>query len=197
MNFDFKKTIDLVVGGLARPRETWTTYLGENPVWQQTLVVLTGPLIVANVVLSLLLSRMMGTIAPYGLSGPWFGALVLSLVMACVGFAVAVLVFNFLAGVFGGRSDFSRAFAALSLAAIPAWVAGIVGSAIPWLGGLIGLAGAIAGLVFLYKLIPLALEVPEGKRVLHFVVSLIAVLVINIVVAAVLGLGQMQGAVSA
>jgi hypothetical protein len=191
MEFDFKKTIDLVVGGLTRPQETWTSYLGENPGWQQTLVVLTGPLLLANVVLSLLLSRMTGTIAPYGLAGHWFGALVLALVMASIGFAVAVLVFNFLAGVFGGKSDFSRAFAALSLAAIPAWVAGVIGSAIPWIGGLIGLAGAVVSLVFLYKLLPLALDVPDGKRVLHFIVSLIAVLVINIVVATVLGIGQM------
>lgn len=191
MNFDFKKTIDLVIGGLTNPQQTWTDYLGENPGWQQTLVVLTGPLILANVVLSLLLSRMMGTMSPFGLAGNWFAALVLGLLLACIGFAVAVFVFNFLAGVFGGKADFSRAFAAMSLAAIPAWIAGIVGAAIPWIGGLIGLAGAIVTLVFLYKIMPLALAVPDSKRVLHFVVSLVAVLVINIVVASLLGVGRM------
>jgi hypothetical protein len=193
MNFDLKKTIDLVVGGLTRPQETWTGYLGENPGWQQTLITLTGPLIVANVVLSLLLSRMMGTMSPFGLYGNWFAALVLALVFACVGFAVAVTVFNFLAGVFGGRSDFPRAFAAVSLAAIPAWVAGIVGAAIPWIGGLITLAGAVVTLVFLYKIMPLALAVPDSKRVLHFVVSIIAILVINVVIATLLGMGRMGG----
>jgi len=196
MNFDFKKTTDLVVGGLTRPQETWTSYLGENPSWQQTLVALTGPLIVANVLLSLLLSRMMGTMSPFGLAGNWFAALVLGFVFACIGFAVAVAVFNFLAGVFGGKSDFSRAFAAVSLAMIPAWVAGIVGAAIPWIGGLIGLAGAVVSLVFLYKIMPQALAVPDGKRVLHFVVSVIAVLVINVVVATLLGVGRMGGGAS-
>ena len=196
MNFDFKKTIDLVVGGLMRPQETWTSYLGENPSWQQTLVALTGPLILANVVLSLLLSRMMGTMSPFGLAGSWFGALVLGLIMTVIGFAVSVLVFNFLAGVFGGKSNFSRAFAAVSLAAIPAWIAGIIGAAIPWLGGLIGLAGAIVTLVFLYKIMPLALAVPDSKRVLHFVVSLIAVLVINVIIGSVLGLGRMGSGVA-
>jgi len=196
MAFDFKKTTDLVIGGLTRPQETWASYLGENPGWQQTLVVLTGPMVVANVVLSLLLSRIMGTMSPFGLTGNWFGALVLSLVMAGVGIAISSLVFCFLSGVFGGKPNFSRSFAAVSLAAIPAWVATVVGAAIPWIGGLIGLAGAVVTLVFLYRIIPLALEVPEGKRVLHFVVSLIAVLVINMIIATVLGVGRMGQASS-
>lgn len=190
MNFDFKKTLDLVKGGLLTPAETWNSYLGENPNWQQTLVVLTAPLILANIVLGLLLSRMMGTVSPFALAGNWFAALVLGLVMACAAFAVAVFVFNFLAGVFGGKPDFSRAFAAMSLAAIPAWIAGIVGAAVPWLGPLISLAGAIVTLVFLYKILPLALGVPDSKRVLHFVVSLVLILVIDIVIATVLGIGR-------
>ena len=192
MNFDFKKTLDLTKGGLLSPAETWERYLGENADWKSTLVVLTAPLLLANAILGLLLSRMMGTMSPFGLGGNWFGALILGLVLACIGFAVAVLVFNFLAGVFGGKPDFSRAFAAISLAAIPAWIAGIVGAAIPWLGGLIALAGAIVSLVFLYKILPLALGVPDGKRVLHFVVSLVAVLVINIIIGSVLGVGRMS-----
>jgi hypothetical protein len=191
MNYDFKKTLDLVKGGLMNPAETWNSYLGENPGWQQTLVVLTAPLILANVVLGLLLSRIMGTMSPFGLGGNWFAALVFGLVLACIGFAVAVFVFNFLAGVFGGKPDFSRAFAAMSLVAIPAWVAGIVGAAIPWLGGLITLAGAIVSLVFLYKIIPLAWAVPDDKRVLHFVASLVVVVVINFVIGSVLGVGRM------
>jgi hypothetical protein len=191
MNFDYRKTLDLVKGGLLNPAATWSSYLGENPGWQQTLIVLTGPLILANVVLGLLLSRMMGTMSPFGLAGNWLAALVVGLVLACVGFAVAVLVFNFLAGVFGGKPDFSRAFAAMSLAAIPAWIAGIIGAAIPWVGALITLAGGIVTLVFLYKVMPLALGVPDSKRVLHFVVSLVAVVVINVIVATVLGVGRM------
>lgn len=191
MNFDYKKTLDLVKGGLLNPADTWNRYLGENPGWQQTLIVLTAPLILANVVLGLLLSRMMGTMSFMNMGGNWFVALVLGLVMTCVAFAVAVFVFNFLAGVFGGKPDFARAFAALSLAAIPAWIAGIIGAAVPWIGGLIALAGGIVTLVFLYKILPLALGVPDSKRVLHFVVSLVAVMVINIVIGTVLGVGRM------
>jgi hypothetical protein len=183
MAFDIKRTIDLVIGGLTNPAETWDRYLGENPTWQQTLAELTAPLLLANVILSLLLSRIMGTMSPVGLSGGWFSALVLSVVMGCIGFAVAAMVFNFLAGVFGGKADFSRAFAALSLAAIPAWIAGVVGSAIPWVGGLIVLAGGVMTLVFLYRIVPLALAVPDNKRVLHFISSLVIAVSINVMVA--------------
>jgi len=190
MKVDFNKTLELVKGGLLQPTETWHSYLGENPGWQQTLLVLTGPMILANVVLSLLLSRMMGTMAPYGIGGNWFAALVLGLVFACISFAIAVAVFNFLAGVFEGQPDFSRAFAAMSLVAIPAWIAGIIGAAVPWVGGLISLAGGIVSLVFLYKIVPLAWQVPEGKRVLHFVVSLVAVIVVSLVVGSAIGMGD-------
>lgn len=191
MNFDFKKTLELVKGGLLNPNETWASYLAENQDWKSTLVTLTGPLLLANIVLSLLLSRMMGTLSPFVMGGNWFSALIFGLVMAAIGFAVVVLVFSFLAGTFGGKADFSRAFAAVSLAAIPAWVAGIVGAAIPWLGGLISLAGGIVSLVFLYKIMPLALEVPDNKRVLHFVVSLVVVIVINMIIGSVLGVSRM------
>lgn len=196
MAFDIRKTIDLVTGGLTSPAETWDRYLGENPTWQQTLVDLTAPLLLANVILSLLLSRIMGTMSPVGLSGGWVSALVLSVLMGCIGFAVAAMVFNFLAGVFGGKADFSRAFAALSLAAIPAWIAGIIASAIPWIGGLIALAGGILSLVYLYRIVPLALDVPGNKRILHFVASLVVTLIINIIMANLLLGGRIHPEIS-
>jgi len=110
--------------------------------------------------------------------------------MGALGFAIVVLVFNFLAGVFKGTANFSRAFAAVSLAVIPAWVAGAVAGLIPYLGFLIALAGGIMSLVFLYRIMPLALGVPDDKRVVHFVVSLVAVIIINMVIGLTLGLGN-------
>lgn len=191
MTFDFTKTLALIKGGLLDHQATWAAYLAECPGWKNTLVTLTGPLLLANVVLSLVLSRIMGTMSPFSLGGNWFTALLAGLVLACVAFVVVVSVVNVLAGVFGGQRNFSRAFAAVSLAAIPAWVAGIVGAAIPWLGGLVSLAGAIVTLVFLYRIIPLALEVPGNKRAVHFGGSIVAVIVINMVIGGVLSLGGM------
>lgn len=187
MNFDFKKTLGLVKGGLFNPQATWNDYLATNPGWQQTAIVLTGPLIVLNVLLGLILSRIMGGYLAYGLHTNFVMALIMGLVLAVVGFLVAVFVFNFLAGVFKGNPNFDRAFAAVSLAAIPAWIAGIVGALIPGVGFLIALAGAIVTLVFLYKIMPLALGVPPDKRVVHFIVSIIAIFIVNVVLSMTFG----------
>jgi len=155
--------------------------------------VLTGPLIVLNVVLSVVFARLTGGYAGYGLQGSLGSTLLFGLVMAEVGLFVAVAVINFLAGVFKGSADFSRAFAAVSLAGIPAWLAGIVGALVPGFGFLISLAGGIVTLVFLYQILPLALAIPAGKRVAHFVTSLVAIIVVNAVIAMAVGAGALRG----
>ena len=192
MQFDFNKTLGLVKGGLLDHEATWKSYLGENPGWQQTALLLTGPLLLANVLLSLIFSRIVGGFAYYGYASNFFVALFLGLLMGVVGFIVAVFVFNFLAGTFKGKPDFSRAFAAVTMAAIPAWLAGVVAALIPGIGFFIALAGGIASLVFLYKIIPLALEVPDDKRIVHFIASLVLIMVINVVVSMTIGAGAMR-----
>lgn len=192
MNFDIKKTWELIRGGLLAHQVTWSEYLAGNPGWQQTAVVLAGPLIVLNVVLGVIFSRLTGGFASYGYHTNILAALVFGLVMAAVGLVIAALVFNLLAGVFKGKADFSRAFAAVSLAAIPAWVAGIVGALVPGVGLLIALAGGIVTLVFLYQIMPLALAIPAEKRVVHFVVSIIAIFIVNLVIGMIVGTGAMR-----
>lgn len=192
MAFDIKKTIELITGGLFDPQNTWKRYLDEKPGWQDTAIQLTGPLIIANVLLTLIFSRMVGGYVYFGYGQNFLAALVSGLVYAAISFAIVVTVFWFLAGVFKGKADFSRAFAAITLVAIPAWVAGVIGAIIPWVGWLIALAGAILTLVYLYKIIPLAFNVPEDKRVAHYIVSLVCVLVVNLIIGTVLGLGAMN-----
>lgn len=183
MTFDLNKTLGLIKGGLLDRENTWQSHLGENPGWQQTAIQLTGPLLVANVLVNVMASRLFGGYSAYGYHSNFLVSLLLGLVLAALGFVLAVLVFNVLAGVFKGTPNFSRAFAAFSLAAIPAWVAGMIGAFIPWLGGLVMLAGGITSLVFLYQIMPLALKVPDDKRVVHYVVSLIGVFVLNMIIS--------------
>ena len=192
MAFDINKTLDLIKGGLLDPRNTWSRYLEQNPGWQDTAIQLTGPLIVANVLLTLIFSRLIGGYAYFGYGQNFVAALVSGLVFAAIGFAVVVAVFCFLAGVFKGKSYFSKAFAAVSLAAIPSWIAGVVGAIIPWIGWLVAIAGAILSLVYMYRIIPLALEVPEEKRALHFIASIVCIFIINMILATVLGAGSMS-----
>ena len=192
MKFDFAKTLSLVKGGLMDHRATWESYLGENPGWQQTATVLTGPLIVASVLLSVIFSRLIGGYGYLTYHSNFFAALFWGLVMAALGFVISVFAFNFLAGVFKGTSNFPRAFAAVSLAAIPSWIAGVLGALVPAFGFLITLAGAITSLVFLYKIMPLALGVPDDKRVLHFVLSLVSIVIINMIIGVFIGAGSID-----
>jgi len=188
MKFDFAKTLSLVKGGLTNHEVTWKDYLEDCPDWQSTAITLTGPLILANIVLGVIFSHIIGGFSPYGYYSNIFSAIFWSLILACLGLIIAVLVFNFLAGTFKGKSNFSRAFAAVSLAAIPSWLAGIVAALIPgFIGAIIALAGGILSLVWMYKIMPLALAVPDEKRVVHFIASIVAIIVLNIVAGTLLG----------
>jgi hypothetical protein len=191
MAIDLTKTLSLIRGGLIDHESTWKSYLDENPPWQQTTAVLTGPLILANVLLSVILARIIGGYSYLAFHGSFLTATFWGLVMAVVGLLIAVSVFNFLAGVFNGTSDFNRAYAAVSLAAIPAWVAGVVAALIPYLGFLLALAGGILSLVFMYKIMPQALNIPQDKRVVHFIASVLAIIIINAVIHSILGPGGM------
>lgn len=186
--FDLSKTLSLISGGLTSPRETWESWLGENPGWQRTAIVLTVPMIVSAIIIGWLLSVLLGGYFYYGYGRGVVLGLIVGLIAAGISITVLSFVVSALAGVFGGQANFDRAFAAVSLATIPSWVGAALGG-IPWIGWLLQLVGSIIGLVFLYKIIPLALHVPDEKRVLHFVLTIVTVFVINIILGVIFGLG--------
>lgn len=184
---DIQKTIELIKNGLLEPRATWQSYADENRGWQDTAVLLTLPLILVSYILAGLLSLIFGGYGTFG-TRPGIGGWLLGLIMAVIGIAVAAFIFSYLAGVFKGRHDFSKGLAALSLAAIPGYLGSIVG-VVPFIGWIVSLALAIVSLVFLYKIIPLYLAVPDDKRVLHYVTSLVACFIVMLILAAILGTG--------
>ena len=187
MQFDFNKTFELIKGGLLDHEATWRGYLAENNSWQQTAAILTGPLIVASFLCQLIFSRLVGGFAAYGYEGAgFFIALVIGLLMALLGFAVLTAVVWFLANKLEGSAKFDRVFAGVSLALIPSYVASAIGALIPWLGILIAVAGGIVSLFFLWKIIPMALEIPNEKRALHYILSLVVTFVINMILGLVL-----------
>lgn len=186
---DFQKTIELIKNGLLEPRATWQSYAAENRGWQETALLLTLPLIIASFVLAAVLSLIFGGYGRVGM-GMGVGGWLLSLVMALVAIAIASYIFSFLAGVFKGRHDFDKGLAALSLAAIPAYLGNIV-AVVPFIGWIVSLALAIVSLVFLYKNIPLFLEVPDDKRVFHYISSLVASFIVMLILGAILGAGGM------
>lgn len=192
MKIDLAKTIALARGGLLDHENTWKSWLEPNPAWQETATVLTVPLLLANVILSMLFARFTGGFAYHVPGHGFLAALFFGLLVLVIGVIVASFVFHFLAGVFSGKPDFSRSFAAVSLAMIPAWLAGIVGALIPWVGWVIAIAGGVTSLVFLYKIMPLALAIPENKRALHFIASIVSIIVVQMLVGMLVAGGSMD-----
>ena len=190
--FDVNSTINWVRGMLLDPQATAAAYREVHPPWMQTFVQITLPVYIASAVAGFLLSLVFGRPFMYGaVAGAplWF---LLSLVWSIAFFFVAVFIFDFFAGVFRGKRDYDGAFAAFSLAMIPALAGGAL-SPLPWIGWLIGLAAGIYGLVLLYRFIPMFMTVPEDKRVVHFVVSLIVSFIVNLIVAGLLAAALAPG----
>lgn len=184
--FDFNKTTRLIRGALFEPQSTWRAYSSEANSWMQTARELTLPLIVGTLILTLILSIVFNdpVFLQLGLGGWLFGA-----VFGFAGFMIVAFILAILAGVFNGNNDFDKAFAAVSLTAVPSY-AGIVLGTLPWIGMLLSLGLMIYALVLLYRIIPDYLAVPEAARVKHFVLSLVAVFVVSLLLAGVLGVSM-------
>lgn len=182
MSLDFSKTPDIIKLGLTDPAAAWEKYFAEGVPFKETALVLTGPLILLN-------ALVVGVFG--GLPGMGFLSIFFStLIGGAIGAIVGAGVFSFLAGVFGGQGNFDKAFAALSLAWIPALLGSMAAALVPFVGFLVAIAALVLSLVYLYRLLPLALAVPDGKRVLHLILGLLAVVVINAIIGTVLGLGR-------
>jgi len=184
---DLVETLNLFKGGVLEPAKTWDYFLGQTPSWMKTAFVLAGPLVILSAVLSPIFSRMVGKLsAQFGPSLPV--QMILGLLGGVISLALFSFIFNFFSKTFKGESNLSQSFAAVSLASIPAILSGIVGSIIPWLGGLIAFAGAILSLVFLYQIMPKALKVPEDKQPVHYIASILCSILASFLIFSVLGL---------
>jgi len=192
--FDLSKTLGLIKGGLTDHQNTWNAYFQDCPSWQTTALNLTAPLLLASVLVGAILGQIFGGFTPYGFYSNVFSALFFGLILAAIGFTMAVLVFSAMAGMFQGQNDFSRAFAAVSLAAIPSWLAGMVAAVLPgFFSVLLPLAGGVLSLVLMYRIMPLALAIPEHKRTAQFVSSLIVIFIVNMLLGSLLPTGHISG----
>jgi len=197
--FDLNRTLQLIVGALFNPAATWERYRPEADNWQRTAVLITGPVIIASSVLGYLLGlfRDDGIMAAMQ---PTLLNTVINIVVGLLWIGIVAFIFGAVAGAFGGRSSFARGLAATSLAFVPAYF-GQALARLPWIGALLGLGLFIYALVLLWRIIPAYLEVPDSRRASHYVVSLLACIVLGIAAGMLLrpimgppgaGLGRMS-----
>ncbi|MFW6092411.1 MAG: Yip1 family protein [Pseudomonadota bacterium] len=183
--FDFETTKNWVTGIVQDPEGTARAYRDTGAPWKATFMHITLPVYAAAFIGSLLLGWLFG--GSVMMAAP-ANAPVYALVSAAwmLGWVfVVAFIFDYFAGVFEGQRNFDAAFAALSLAAIPGALGSILGP-LPWIGWLISLAAGIYTLVLAYRFVPIFLNVPDARRVVHFVVSLLVAFVVNLVVSGIL-----------
>ncbi len=189
--FDFKRTIDLIKGALFDPEATWDSYLPDAGDWKKTAALLTGPLVVGSGIISYVINLIFPNRLPF-LPGPTLTGMLAGILISAIAAVVIAFVVAILAGMFKGKNSFPLGLAATSLAFVPGYI-GIALVHIPWLGGLISLAFGIYGLVLLWRIIPKYLEVPGASRVGHYILSLVASIVVLFILSAVFG-GALFGA---
>ena len=128
------------------------------------------------------------------IGGVAFGhaSIVSALVLAIVSYGLSLasvfiqgLIINALASSFGGTPNPVQAMKLAVYASTASWIAGIF-NLIPMLG-LLAVIGGIYSLVLLFLGLPILMKVPEDKKVVYFIVVLIAGLVLGFVMAAIVG----------
>ena len=187
--FDPQRTMRLATGALTDADATWRAYLPQAGDWRRTAMLLTVPVVIAALLIAYLIGLVTGGGAVFGLR-PTLLSTLGGIVLALAGLTISAFVLSALAGAFGGKNDFALGFAAISLIAVPAYV-GQALSSLPWIGWLVSIVLSIYALVLLWRIIPLYLQVPNGKRAVHYILSLVVMAVIGIILSAVFARDQM------
>lgn len=189
---DLKRTVALVRGALFQPQATWRDYLPEAGDWKKTALLLTGPLIIASALIAYLVGFLGPDNALFGRFRPTLLSTAWNIVIGGIGAAVTAYIFSTISGLFKGKKEFALGLAATSLAFVPGYV-GQAFSGIPGVGFLIALGLGIYGLVLLWKIIPVYLEVPDDSRLGHYILSLIATIVVMVILSVVVGGAMFAG----
>lgn len=182
--FDIQATIRWVTAILKDPQAAATDYRESAAGWQQSFMQITLPVYVAASVVGLVVALITGGTFMFGSLS--VGVFVFSLLWSLGWTFVVAFIFDYLAGVFDGNRGYDAAYAVVALAIIPS-AAGSAIAPVPWVGWLIGLAASIYSLVLAYRFIPTFLGVPDTSRAKHFIVSIIAAIVVNLIVSVTVG----------
>ncbi len=183
---DLKRTLSLISGGMFDPEQTWRSYLPEAGDWKKTALLLTGPLIILAALAAYVLGFLGSDASFFGQFRPTIVSTIMTIITSAITAAVVAFVFSAMAGAFGGRKSFALGLAATTFAFIPGYLGQAV-TWLPWIGGLLALGLFVYALVLLWKIIPIYLEVPDGKRVGHYILSLVATIAVMVVFSMTIG----------
>lgn len=184
--FELEKTVKYIKGAIKEPEPTWDEYISENYDWKTTAVLITLPLVIVSMLVNFLItkfffgSELMGEIYSSEL-------LLKAIVFAVAGYLILAYIVAFFSSKFGGEEDYDKSFAAVSLCAAPAALGSAI-SSIPVLGWIISIVLSVYTLILFYRSMPVFLKVPENKRIIHFIVSIICWLIAAGIIGSVFGL---------
>lgn len=106
--------------------------------------------------------------------------------LSLVSVYVLALIIDALAPTFGGQKNPVQALKTAAYANTAGWVAGIA-VVVPWVGGLIALAGSIYGAYLLYLGLPHTMRTPTDKAGGYTAVVFLIAFVLGIVIASIAG----------
>lgn len=195
-DMDFQKVISRLRNIALAPREEWPVIAAEAAT---PASIYTGYLLLlaaVPAVIGLLDAAVFGYSVPFlGTVRLGFGAALqnaaVSYVASLAGVYVFALIVNALAPTFGGQKD---SLAALKVAAYSASIGMVAGVAqiVPWIGGLVALAGAAYGAYVLYLGLPPTMKCPQEKAAAYAAVSILVALVAGALFWGLLGRTLMQ-----
>jgi Yip1 domain len=164
------------------PKTEWPAIASETPNTQQILVTYILPLALIPVIANIIGWGFVGAIFT---SVQW--GIAMGLVQFCsviISIFIASFVINALAPNFASTKDSGRALQLVAYSYTPSLVGGIFAliPAISWLGSLF----ALYGLYLCYVGIPHMMKTPKDKVAVYFIVSLIVIVVVYWIIAAIL-----------
>lgn len=187
---DIGKIVARVKAILSTPRTEWPVIAAEPATTQSLytgyiLILAALPAIARFIKDSLLGSGVLGVTVRIPV-GAGIGAMVLGYVLSLVVLYVLALIVSALAPSFGGQKDTVQALKAVAYAWTAYWVASIA-VILPWIGGLICIAGLIYAIYLLFLGLPHTMKCPEEKAAGYTAVSVIIGIVLSLIVGAIVG----------
>jgi hypothetical protein len=175
--------VDRAKNIILKPKDEWTV-IDQEDTSVTTLII--------NYLFPLALIPAIAAFIGYGVIGvAFFGPIlswgvkqaIITFVSTFVGVYISAMIIDILAPNFGSTKDFRKSMQLVVYAYTPVMLAGVF-QALPVLG-ILGIVG-LYGLYLLYLGIKPMMKTPDEKVTVYFVVSLLVIIAVNVILAAIL-----------